>query len=201
MSNVILTSSFSTVGRGLREKGLLPEKGSIVAFIPTAGDPYAEKPWMEADRLALVDLGYGVFDVDLKNKNAELLRDELAAADVIFVAGGNTTYLVAQAHLSGFDVIVRDLLRQGKVYIGSSAGSILAGPSVEPFIEGDLPELSKDFVIADPSGLGLVDYIVLPHYPTSAKANDAIAERYDGQFRFVEMTDQAFSIENVTELV
>ncbi len=198
--NVILTSSFSTVAEELLHKGLLPP-GAMVAFIPTAGDCYKEKPWIEADREALVRFGYAVIDVDLKDTNAEKLKEDFAPADIIFVAGGNTTYLAAQAHLSGFDGIIHDLLRQGKIYIGSSAGSILAGPTVEPFIAEDLPNLPADFVLTDPSCLHLVDDIVLPHYPQYAEQDDAIAQKYGERFRFMKMTDQEFraSFENYME--
>ena len=195
-ANVILTSSFSTVAKELWDKGLLPNKAKV-AFIPTAGDYYKDKPWMEADRKALTDLGYHVVDVDLKDKNSDRMAADFAAADILFVAGGNTTYLTAQAHLSGFDAIVRDLLRQGKIYIGSSAGSILAGPTVEPFIAEDLPELPSDFVLADPTCLGLVDYIVLPHYPKHADENDKIAEKFGTKFHFIKITDREYRVENI----
>jgi dipeptidase E len=188
---LILTSSFSTVAKELIAKGVLPANASV-AFIPTAGDVYPETPWIVADRLALVSLGYRVVDVDLKGKTAERLKEELTFADIIFVAGGNTTYLVEEAHRSGFSSIIGGLLAEGKMYIGSSAGSILAGPNVLPFVEEDLGELGKDFVIENTDCLNLVDYIVLPHYPGYAPQNDAIAEKYAGQFEFVKLCDDEY---------
>jgi len=153
--NLILTSSFNTVAQELREKSLLPKTASV-AFIPTAGDPYSERPWIDADRNALVDLGYSVTDIDLKGVTAESLEKELSSHDIIFVAGGNTTYLVQYSHISGFADVIRAFLKQGKLYIGSSAGSILAGPTVEPFVTEDLAELPKDFILTNLSCLHLV---------------------------------------------
>ena len=124
--NIILASSFNTVVGELQEKSLLPKTASV-AFIPTAGDPYPERPWIDADRKALVELGYNVTDIDLKGVTAESLEKELSSHDIIFVAGGNTTYLVQQSYISGFDDVIRGFLERGKLYIGSSAGSILAG--------------------------------------------------------------------------
>lgn len=193
MSNIILTSSFATVSSELRAKNILPAKASV-AFIPTAGDIYPETPWIDGDRRALIELGYQVTDVDLKGKSVSDLQQSFADADIIFVAGGNTTYLLVEVQRSGFDSIVRDLLKQGKVYIGSSAGSILAGPSVEPFLEEDLGELGRNFVVKNPACLGLVDYIMLPHYPSYAERNDELAEEYASRFAFAKVTDDGYRV-------
>lgn len=196
--NVILTSSFNTVAQELREKSLLPKTASV-AFIPTAGDPYPERPWIDADRKALVELGYSVTDIDLKDVAAESLEKELSSHDIIFVAGGNTTYLVQQSHASGFADVIHDLLKQGKLYIGSSAGSILAGPTVEPFVIEDLAELPKDFVLTKPTCLHLVDYVVLPHDQVEqfSVEHDKIINGYSDRFTFVRLTDQEYRLENI----
>lgn len=196
MLNIILTSSFATVSSDLRAKNILPAAASV-AFIPTAGDIYPETPWIEGDRQALIDVGYEVTDVDLKGKNASDLEQSFAGVDIIFVAGGNTTYLLVEARRSGFDTIIRDLLAQGKMYIGSSAGSILAGPSVEPFLEEDLGELDRNFVVGSPKCLGLVDYIILPHYPTCAERNDEVAEKYAERFAFAKVRDDGYRVATI----
>lgn len=176
----------------------LPETASV-AFIPTAGDPYAERPWIEADRVALVALGYRVTDVDLKNKTVESLETVLSPHDVLFVAGGNTTYLVEHANASGFSATIRTLLQEGKQYIGSSAGSILAGPTVEPFVKEDLAELPKDFVLSKPTCLKLVDYVVLPHDQVDlfSAEHNKIMKEYSERLKFVRLTDQEYRTENI----
>lgn len=194
--NLILTSSFNTVAAKLQEKSLLPKMASV-AFIPTAGDPYPERPWIDADRKALVELGYNVTDIDLKNRTVDSLEKELLVHDIIFVAGGNTTYLVQQVHASGFATIIKNLLRQEKIYIGSSAGSILAGPTVKPFVQEDIIELSASFVLENSTGLNLVDYVVLPHDQESefATGHNKIVQEYSGQYSFVKMTDYEYRLE------
>ena len=195
--NTILTSSFHTVFNELRQRELLPKTASV-AFIPTAGDPYSERPWIDADRKALVELGYSVRDIDLKGSTADSLGKELSSHDIIFVAGGNTTYLVQQSNISGFTDVIHDLLKQGRLYIGSSAGSILAGPTVEPFVTEDLTELPRDFVLTKPTCLHLVDYIVLPHDQVEqfSAEHDKIINGYSNRFTFVRLTDQEYRLEN-----
>ena len=91
-----------------------PAAETRVAFIPTASDIYDPHPWVEDDRTALIRLGFRVEDVDLKTCHGEVLRKRLSESDIIFVAGGNTSYLLEQAQLSGFIDIVRKLVRAGK---------------------------------------------------------------------------------------
>lgn len=193
MPNLILTSSFHTVAQTLRAIGHLPEH-AVVAFIPTAGDPYQERPWIDADRKALGVLGYETFDVDVKQTTAEQLARALAPATHIFVAGGNTTYLVFHAKKSGLFEVVRELVAEGRTYVGSSAGAILAGPTIEPFIPGDMADLPGGFLAPTPSALGLVDYVVLPHYPLYAAHNDKIAAAWSDRLRFEKLTDEEYRV-------
>lgn len=194
--NLILTSSFGTVAKKLFDEGLLP-KTAKVAFIPTASDVYSDTPWIASDREALLNIGYEVFDVALKDDAKDILLDKLSAADIIFVAGGNVTYLAERSQKSGFGQIIRELLAAGKVYVGSSAGSMIAGPSVAPFVTEDLAELPQGFALPDPGCIGLVDYIVLPHYSPDAKHKDEYINQYGSQFKFLKMTDEEFAVESV----
>lgn len=196
MSKIILTSSFSTVAKELHANGILPTGFQTVAFIPTAGDAYRETPWISADEKALLDLGYVVQTVVLSEQNADTLWPELADVDIIFVAGGNTTYLAQMAHESGFTRILGELLTIGKTYIGSSAGSILAGPTVTPFVAADLPELPNAFKLSDPTCLGLVDYVVLPHDLGQEAAHEKTITDYPA-YKFVRLTDAEYRVEEI----
>lgn len=196
MKNIILTSSFVTVAQELFQQGQLPTAPCRVAFITTAGNIYKETPWIKNDRKALEELGYTISDIDLENyQDAAELRITLADSNIIFLAGGNTTYLNEYAQQSGFTAIINDLLAEGKIYIGSSAGSILAGPSVAPFAEEDAQELPAGFIVHNPTCLNLVPYVVLPHYPTYAPQNDHIAGSCKDQFPFVKLTDHEYRLE------
>ncbi len=132
-----------------------------VAFIPTAGDLYKEKPWMEEDRESLVKLGFKVEDIDLKNKTSLELKESLQEKDIIFLAGGNTSYLLEQAQKSGFLDVAKEMVTNGTIYIGSSAGSLLAGPSIEVDKIYDDGEFGK--VLDSYDGLDFVDFVPLPH--------------------------------------
>jgi len=197
MPNVILTSSFSSVAAELRSKDLIPRPGASVAFIPTAASPYPIRPWIDADRDALVGLGYRVTDVDIEMRTVNDLRAELSTFDVIFVAGGLVSYLAEQSRRSGFNAIIRGLLRDGKVYVGSSAGSMILGPTVEPFIEEEMAELPAGFVIESAECINLVDYVILPHDDSYRNAHDAVMAKYGDRHTFVRLTDLEYRCETI----
>lgn len=194
MKPIILTSSFATVSDELLEKGMLPQHASVV-FVPVASAVYEETPWIDEDRKKLEQFGYTVIDVDIRNVQGEELRNVCDDADIIFIAGGNTVFLYHHAQQSGLYDIIQRAVQDGTIYVGSSAGSILAGPSVEPFLQEDMPELPKDFHLEDPTGLNLVDYIILPHYKEGDTKDKEIMERYGSKFHFVLLTDKEYRLE------
>lgn len=138
-----------------------PQETSV-AFIPTAADVYQDKPWMEDDKSKLIELGFHISVIDIKNKNPQILEKELAGVDIIFVAGGNTLYLLEQIQKSNCQKLIRDKILNGVIYIGSSAGSLLAGPNIEfERVFADDNDYTAD--LDSYNGLGLVDFVILPH--------------------------------------
>ncbi len=155
---------------------LLPAKPSSLklAFIPTAADPYPadSRPWMDSDRVKLIEMGFAVTDYDLKNKNVDILRSELSPFHVIFVAGGNTYYLLNEVKKSGFDIVIKELIDKGTVYIGSSAGSVIMCRTIDHTRKIEHPESVPD--LKDYSALNLTDKLIAPHY-----GNPKYRERYE----------------------
>src|SRR3989344_709499 len=103
-----------------------------VAFIPTAGYPEINKSYIEEDKNKIRSLRISdIYDVDLKEESVQSLHKKLSPADVIYVTGGNTFYLLDWVKKSGFDKVVRNFVNKGKIYIGASAGSYIACPTIE----------------------------------------------------------------------
>lgn len=143
----------------------LPKKPTQLrlTFIPTAAEvEKGSKQWLKDDRQALVAAGFPVNDFTLTGKTIEQVQQQLAQTDLVFVAGGNTFYLLQEMQKSGFIRLIRHFVKEGGIYAGSSAGSIVAGPSLDLVEYLDNPKLAPDLV--DRAGLALTDTTVFPHW-------------------------------------
>lgn len=158
----LFLASFASVTLDLVAE-LLPKPASELkaAFIPTAGDPYGDKGFVYVDREKLVEMGFNVIDIDLKDIDEPTLEAKLTGIDLVLVAGGNTFYLLDKVKKSGFDKVIKKMLDKGLIYVGSSAGSILCCPTIEGARRFDDPNDAPD--LTDYSGLNLFDKVIIPH--------------------------------------
>lgn len=170
-----------------------------IAFIPTAAGPYEDKWFIKEDRDEFVKKKFQIKDVDINNKTERELFKELKDIDVIFVGGGNTFYLLQKARESGFDKIVKKLIKKSVIYVGASAGADLVCPTIEPVKSFDDPSEAPGLKSFE--GLNLVDFIVLPHFD---KKNKLICEKIIkewGQkgYKVIPITDKQAIIVNGDE--
>lgn len=102
-------------------------------------------------------------DLDVRDKTLKELEGIVTGKDIIFMAGGNTFYLLDAVRKSGFSEIVKSLVSKGVLYVGASAGSIIAGPTIES--AGWEPEPDINYIgITDFTGLHFVDFLISPHF-------------------------------------
>jgi len=82
----------------------------------------------------------------------------IEAAQAIFTGGGNTFLLVQQLHQQDLMRVLKRIITEGTPYMGTSAGSNIAGPSMKT--TNDMP------VVYPPSfdTLGVVNFNLNPHY-------------------------------------
>jgi dipeptidase E len=171
---ILLVSNSTLFGRGYLdhvEDEIRDILGAArrVLFFPYAlydRDGYAEKA-----RARFAAMGY---ELD----SAHVAKDPGAAiseTDAIFIGGGNTFRLLKA--LQDFDLLepIRRRIREGGAYIGSSAGSNVAGPTIKT---------TKDMPILQPrsfDALGLVPFQISPHFqdpdPNSRHMGETQEER------------------------
>ena len=133
-----------------------------LVFIPTAANPESDRWYINKDKLKLAELGINdISEVDLEKEDKVSLVEKLKGADIIFVDGGNTFYLLKYVRESGFDVLVKEFLERGGIYIGVSAGSMVAGPNIET---ANWKHADKNDVgLQDLAGINLVPFVIAPH--------------------------------------
>ncbi len=137
-----------------------------LVFIKTAAEGEGgDQQWLKDDRDALKNIGFQVTDYTLGGKAEAQVRNDLANYEVIFFSGGNTFYLLEKIQQSNSANFFREQISKGVIYIGSSAGSVVAGLDIEVVKRLDAMEKAPN--LNGFAGLGLVNVTVLPHWGSS----------------------------------
>jgi dipeptidase E len=143
---------------------------SRVAFVPYAAfdvDEYENRTRQRFERM-----GYMLESVHRhRGREADFLRN----VDAVMIGGGNTFRLLHRLYAFGLLEPIRALVEEGRPYIGSSAGSIVAGPSIKT---------TKDMPVVEPpsfDALNLIPFHISPHYldpdPNSSHMGETQEER------------------------
>lgn len=152
-----------------------PAYDITVAFITTAAKPQDNLDYVKRDwTIMREEMGFNVEEIDIEGKKEAEVMNLLKLKDIIFVEGGNTFYLLKAMRACNFKKIIKKLLKQGKVYIGVSAGSMVAGKTIKPAAwYGD-----KNIVgLRNLKGLNLVPFDIFVHYDRKPDAVEVIRKK------------------------
>lgn len=160
--NMFLTSSFADVA-GLFVTFTKGEcRGKRVTLIPTASLAEEVNAYLTAAKDALVEAGLAIDELEVSTASQQDIADKLERNEFIYVAGGNTFFLLQELKRSGADKLIAEQVRAGKCYIGESAGSAVLAPSIEYLQRLDDPSAAPE--LDSFASLALVDFYPLPHY-------------------------------------
>lgn len=104
-------------------------------------------------------------------------REDLAAADAVFVGGGNTFRLLLRLQGAGLVADLRERALGGLPYLGASAGTNIAAPTIRT---------TNDMPIVAPMGLealGVVPFQINPHYIDPDPASRHMGETREERLR------------------
>lgn len=137
-----------------------------IAIISTAWNPAPlskRQPFINAtiSQISAAGLEHGFIDLAQFGGKTADLRAALTPCAAIWVTGGNSFYLNYWMHQSGFDHIIGELLGQGMVYGGESAGAVVAGKTLHGIELLDDPRDAPEIMW---EGLGLVNFGIIPHW-------------------------------------
>ena len=169
MKTLILASSGSFITTH-NVDNFLPKKiaDCKIAYIITASKRVDDTGYIEKHKKKMDELNFSYTEIDIAGKNEDELKKILSKYDIVMVEGGNTFYLLKAVRESGFEKVIRELIEKGVVYIGSSAGSYIACPSIIMVTWSN-----RGFErcgITDYTAMGLVPFLIKAHYTPDMKA-------------------------------
>lgn len=166
--NLLLISNSTNAGEDYLSwprphiKSFLEEfKVKRVLFIPYAGVNLSDKGLMasfdayeEKVKNVYADLGYEIYSIHHEANAADAIDE----AEALAVGGGNTFHLVYMMHQKGIMKVIRKRIMEGMPYMGWSAGSNVACPTLRT---------TNDMPIIEPTCFQCLDVIpfqINPHY-------------------------------------
>lgn len=136
-----------------------------VVYIGDAARTLLESPGRrkhaEQEHQKVEELGFEMVDLMVATTPQEQIADILNRVDSIYMASGETFDLLNALKTSGAEQLIVEKVRAGMPYVSSSAGSVVAGPSIEPISVMDSPALAPD--LHDYTALGFTDRFIIPH--------------------------------------
>jgi len=133
-----------------------------VMFIPTASSLEKNRSFVLIDRQEIEEMGVLSGNIHDRELDQPITFEELSQYDVIFVDGGNTFHLLQKVRESGFDTAIKEYLEKDLgVYVGVSAGTVLAGPNIEISTPWDDATAAA---LENTRGLSLTGKAYCPHF-------------------------------------
>lgn len=180
---ILLISNSTLYGKGYLDHAETEIRSFLadikrVLFLPFA--LYDRDKYASTAQQRFANMGYKLSSIHMAPNVAEAL----AETEAVFIGGGNTFRLLKA--LYDFELLgpIRDRVKTGMPYIGSSAGSNVAGPTIKT--TNDMP------IVQPPSfdALNLVPFQINPHYldpdPNSKHMGETREERI---LQFLEEND------------
>lgn len=148
-------------------KKFLGDKAKSAIFIPYAAVTFSFDTYCEKVEERFAEIGHHVIGIHTFKDPVKAIQE----AEAIVVGGGNTWQLVRMLHELKLMTPIREKVSNGTPYIGWSAGSNVACPTLRT---------TNDMPIIDPISFdctGLVPFQINPHYL------DANPEGHGGETR------------------
>jgi dipeptidase E len=212
MTHLFLTSSIEIQGIGESIRNRIGHNHALkTAFIMTPAEGDANQDdlsWVDGERSRLNANNFVTFDYTITGKKIDQIQNDLKDIDVLYVTGGNEFYFKDKCNQSGFKQFVQDFVNSGKPYISSSAGSIIVGHDMSALL--NLSDTSKLPQPLDVTGLGIVDFTILPHWGSDNFKNEWLSKNsfeymYESKsplialnnFEYIEVIDDQYRIIDV----
>ncbi len=153
-------------------------------FIPYAAVTFSFDEYEQKVNERFIEIGHSVVGIHHFNNPAQAVEE----AEAIVVGGGNTWQLVRMLHDQGLMTAIRNKIQNGTPYIGWSAGSNVACPTLRT---------TNDMPIIDPTSFnttGLVPFQINPHYLDANPDGHAGETREQRIQEFIEINPETYVV-------
>lgn len=163
MNNIFITSC-GVINENIKNAfykkiGNHPIEQLKVLYITTAsdGDDEDDKSWMDIEYKNILNLG--IQEENITEYKIGKSNTNIDGYDIMYMMGGNTFYLLDVIRKNNFDKTIKRFIDDGKIYIGSSAGSEILGSSIYPALDFD----ENNVNMTNFTGLQIIQGLIIPH--------------------------------------
>lgn len=170
------------------------KKKSVFIMTPLKGKPGADLDWHYTNKKNMEDNGFHFDMYDIEGKTEADIAKDLSKYQCMYVEGGSSPYLLQESQKNNFGRYVKERVENNMLYISTSAGSIIAGPVLPPYVREDR------FVqppLADYTGFNLVNFTLVPHWGSKEFRNKYLGGRIEKIYSeqmppFILLTDNQY---------
>src|SRR5574344_1798554 len=184
MKKLLLTSLFKPV-KTIFQKFVGNCKGKRLTFIPTACNCQFFKFYKRTTLNELKKLGFVIDILDIAKATYNTILTTLKKNELIYVSGGNTFYLLQEMKRTKTDILIKEEINNGKIYVGESAGAVILSPNIS-YIQG-MDNRNKAKALQDYDALNVVPFYIVPHYKNLffKDCTSEIQKKYQNNLDFI----------------
>jgi len=163
-------------------KEFLGENSVRALFIPYAGVTFSFDDYEAKVKSRFNEIGHDIISIHKFDNPVEAVKN----AEAIVIGGGNTWQLTRMLHDNNLISAIKDTVQNGTPYIGWSAGSNVACPTIKT---------TNDMPIIDPKGFdvtGLIPFQINPHYLDANPEGHGGETREDRIMEFLEVNKDMY---------
>ena len=150
--------------------------------------------WHEQNIANMKSVGMQLDFYDIAGKSNDDIKRDLAQYQMMYIEGGDPFYLLSVGAKNNFAEYVRDRVENGMLYLGTSAGTIVAGiDAASAARPGKNPE---QYGLISTKGYGLVNFVPMPHWGLSEKielyGNHKLNSSYQEDYPYIFISDDQY---------
>lgn len=159
--NIFLSSSL--VGsKNAFERFIKKYQAKEITFIATAAEVSPYTQYVDDAREYFLSKGFEIKDLEVSKVSEEQAKEIINHTEILYVSGGNTFYLLQELKKKDLLGLIKEKVDEGMVYIGESAGSVIASPDIAYIKYMDDPKAAPE--LKSTKALKLVEFYPLPHW-------------------------------------